>query len=60
MARTLTLLPDGTVFSDRAAQKIRRQERRHEDAERRLMTFGARPPQAGENPASRLAGYCAR
>jgi hypothetical protein len=54
-ARTLTLLPDGAVFSDRSAQKIRSQECGHEGAERRLINFGARPPRAGQNPASWLA-----
>jgi hypothetical protein len=57
--RTLTLLPDGTVFSDRAAQKIRRQERGHDYAERQLITLGARARRAGENPASWLAGALA-
>lgn len=54
--RTLTLLRDGTVFSDRAAQKIRAGERGHEYAERRLVAMGARPARAGENPAAWLAG----
>ncbi len=53
--RTLTLLPDGSVFSARAAQKIRKQERGHEYAERQLIALGARPPRAGESPASWLA-----
>jgi hypothetical protein len=53
--RTLTLLPDGTVFSDRAAQKIRRQDSGHHYAERQLTSLGARPPRAGENPATWLA-----
>jgi hypothetical protein len=53
--RTLTLLPDGTVFSDRAAQKIRRQDHGHDYAERQLITFGAQPPRAGQNPAAWLA-----
>ncbi len=53
--RTLTLLPDGTVFSDRAAQKIRRHGHGHDYAERQLIAFGARPPRAGENPATWLA-----
>jgi hypothetical protein len=52
--RTLTLLPDGTVFSDRAAQKIRRRESGCEYAERQLMAFGARPPRAMENPVTWL------
>ena len=54
--RTLTLLPDGSVFSDRAAQKIRAGERGHEYAERQLIRLGARPPLAGESPAAWLAG----
>ena len=49
------MLPDGTVFSDRAAQKIRRQDHGHDYAERQLIAFGARPPRAGENPATWLA-----
>src|SRR6202042_2664813 len=40
--RTLTLLPDGTVFSDRAAQKIRRQDSGHHYAEAQLTSLGAR------------------
>jgi hypothetical protein len=36
-------------------QKIRRQERGHEAAERRLITLGARAPRAGERPADWLA-----
>jgi hypothetical protein len=54
-ARTLALLPDGTVFSDRAAQKIRTGERGHDYAERRLVALGARPRRPGENPAAWLA-----
>jgi hypothetical protein len=53
--RTLILLPDGTVFSARSAQKIRRQECGHEYAERTLIAWGARPPSAGEKPAAWLA-----
>jgi hypothetical protein len=53
--RTLKLLPDGTVFSDRAAQKIRRQEQGHRYAEERLIAWGARPPRAGERPPVWLA-----
>lgn len=53
--RTLTLLPDGTVFSARSAQKIRRQECGHEYAERTLIAWGARPPRTGEKPAAWLA-----
>jgi hypothetical protein len=53
--RTLTLLPGGTVFSARAASKIRQQDRGHEYAERQLIAAGARPPRAGEQPAEWLA-----
>jgi hypothetical protein len=53
--RTEWLLPDGTMFSPRAAQKVRKQERGHEYAERQLVAFGARPRRAGESPASWLA-----
>jgi hypothetical protein len=53
--RTLVLLPDGTVFSARAAQKIRSQDQGHEYAERQLVNFGARPPHAGQAPADWLA-----
>ncbi len=53
--RTLTILPDGSVLSDRAAQKIRSQDRGHEYAERQLVRLGARVPRAGESPATWLA-----
>jgi hypothetical protein len=53
--RTLIILPDGSVFSARAAQKIRSQDQGHEYAERVLAGFGARPMRAGENPAAWLA-----
>jgi hypothetical protein len=44
--RTLRLLPDGTVFNERSAQKIRSEERGWESAARRLELFGApKPPQ---------------
>jgi hypothetical protein len=42
-ARTLRLLPDGSVFSDRAIQKIRRREQGWEYASQQLVTFGALP-----------------
>jgi hypothetical protein len=54
-ARTLAMLRDGTVFSARAAQKVRKQDRGHEYAERQLVALGARPMRAGETPASWLA-----
>ena len=40
-ARTLHLLPDGRVFSDRAAQKIRNSERGWKYAAAQLEAFGA-------------------
>ncbi len=43
-ARTLHLLPDGRVFSARAAQKIRRQERGWRYAVEQLVSAGARKP----------------
>lgn len=54
-ARTLTLLPDGTVFNHRAEQKVRSQERGHEYVERNLIELGARPMRAGEKPTEWLA-----
>lgn len=52
-ARTLTLLPDGTVLSARSAQKVRAQEQGHSYVERRLVGLGAAPRQ-GEPPAQWL------
>lgn len=52
--RTLTLLPDGSVFSDRAAQKIRGREEGADGAERRLRAFGASPRRDGEGDAEYL------
>lgn len=43
-ARTLRLFPDGTVFNDRTAQKIRKRERGWEAAVRDLQDRGASPP----------------
>jgi hypothetical protein len=50
-ARTVELLPDGTVFHERTAQKIRRQEQGHQYAEAQLIALGAQVPRAGCNPA---------
>lgn len=50
-ARTIKLLPDGTVLHDRAAQKVRKQEQGHEYVEARLMSLGAPAPRAGCDPA---------
>lgn len=50
-ARTIKLLPDGTVLNDRAAQKVRRQEQGHQYVEARLIALGAPVPRAGCDPA---------
>ncbi|HVT78388.1 MAG TPA: hypothetical protein VHD87_15230 [Acidimicrobiales bacterium] len=52
--RTITLLPDGTVFNDRSAQKIRQQERGHDHVERKLVALGAPVMRAGQRPADWL------
>src|SRR5262245_42741406 len=46
--RTLTLLPDGSVLSDRAQQKVRSADRGVAYAVRRLVECGAAPPAAHE------------
>ncbi|MFG2210996.1 hypothetical protein [Streptomyces sp. NPDC048638] len=46
--RRLVVLPDATVFSERAAAKIRRDEVGHRGAERRLLGFGAPPRRPGQ------------
>ncbi|MGA5508963.1 hypothetical protein [Streptomyces umbrinus] len=50
-ARTVKLLPDGTVFNGKAAQKIRKQEQGHEYAAAQLIRLGAPVPRAGSDPA---------
>ncbi len=50
-ARTVKLLPDGTVFHDRAAQKIRRQEQGCEYAAAQLTALGAPRMRPGSDPA---------
>lgn len=52
-ARTLRLLPDGRVFSDRAASKVRAGERGWRYAARLLEEFGA--PKVPEDPELRRA-----
>jgi len=47
-ARTLTVLPDGSILSDRAQQKIRAADRGVRYAAARLVHFGADPPSAFE------------
>ena len=54
-ARTLTLLSDGTVLNDRAAQKVRRQEQGHDYVQARLTALGAADLRPGEDPARWLA-----
>lgn len=47
---TVRLLPDGTVLTNREVAKVRDVESGHEYVERRLMSYGARAPRAGESP----------
>jgi len=54
-ARTLTVLPDGGVLSDRSAQKIRTQERGHPHVERQLVALGATTRRAGQSGSEWLA-----
>jgi hypothetical protein len=54
-ARTITILGDGTVLTDRAVQKVRRQELGHLYVQRRLLALGASPPAPGEDPTAWLA-----
>jgi hypothetical protein len=53
-ARTLTVLPDGSVFSDRASSKIRKREKGWRYAVAQLVDQGARPPADGEDLAAWL------
>lgn len=50
----VVLLPSGEVLHSRALSKVRRQERGHEQVERRLVALGARPPGLTDSPASWL------
>jgi hypothetical protein len=54
-ARSLVLLPDGSVLNARSLQKIRSQERGHEYVEERLIAQGAAVPRAGQDPSAWLA-----
>ena len=47
--RSLKLFPDGTVFDDRTAQKVRAGERGDDGAIALLVSHGARPPRRGED-----------
>jgi len=49
--RTLLVLPDGTVFSERAVQKIRNGERGWKHAAAKLERFGAAPLELGDSRA---------
>ena len=53
-ASTEAVLPDGTVFGRRTAQKIRAREKGHAYAERKLVALGAQPMRPGEKPAAWL------
>lgn len=53
-ARRLALLPNATVFSDRARTKILSQTQGHEYAERQLVAFGATPMRPGQDPSAWL------
>jgi hypothetical protein len=52
--RTLTLLPDGSVLSDRAQQKVRSADRGVAYAVHQLVDCGAAPPASGHSSSSRL------
>jgi hypothetical protein len=54
-ARSLWVLPGGTVVNGQALQKIREQKRGHRYAEEQLTAAGARPMAAGEDPRAWLA-----
>lgn len=53
-ARTLRILPDGSVFSDRAASKVRKRERGWRYASAQLVAHGAVPLADDENSAAWL------
>ena len=52
--RSLTVLPDGTVFSARAASKVRRRERGWRYAVDQLVAYGAVAPRGAEDMAAWL------
>lgn len=58
-ARPLRLLPDGTVFSERAMSKIRSRERGWRYSVAQLVAAGATPPAADIMPAADLAAWLA-
>jgi hypothetical protein len=52
--RTQWMLPDGTFLNGITLQKIRKQRRGHEAAEKLLISWGATPMRAGQKPADWL------
>ncbi|MFG2731601.1 hypothetical protein [Streptomyces canus] len=56
--RTVKLLPNGTVFNGKTAQKIRKQEQGHEYAAAQLIALGAPVPRAGSDPPSGSGTSC--
>lgn len=50
-ARSLLLLPDGTVLNARALQKVRQLEKGHQYVEKLLVDLGGRPRAVGEDGA---------
>ena len=58
--RTLRLLPDGTVLSDRAMSKVRQQEQGHAAVEKILVRAGAKPLGRREEPAVWLRKWLQR
>ncbi len=59
-AQVLHVLPDGTVFSHRAKQKLRAAERGWRAAAARLQAFGALPPQPGADLGAWVDHWLAR
>ncbi len=59
-ARTLRLLPDATVYSARALQKVRGRERGWEYAAAQLVRYGAEPLGYGEDSRAWLARWLPR
>jgi hypothetical protein len=53
--RSLVLLPDGTVFSERSRDKIRSRDRGYVYAAAQLQQWGARPLEDGDEPTTWLA-----
>lgn len=54
-ARTVWILPDGTIMNGVALQKIREQKRGHRYAERILTAWGMRPMRDDDDPKKWLA-----